>query len=156
MTGPKARFDPDAEADSIIGALESRCNALGVHPGLFPKVARMMGMLFTCAAADRRQAGRLDDARRIAAVLTAFARKLGRRDPAEAEFHLIMSHAFAQESKNAWKVEDFPAIEMALRKSLDEARTAIRLDPRNVNARIQVAGIQDKLVGLVSGRLLSR
>ena len=54
--------------------------------------------------------------------------------------------AFEQESKNAWKVEDYATIEDALRKALGEACTALRLDPRNADARLQVAVLQDKLI----------
>jgi hypothetical protein len=60
--------------------------------------------------------------------------------------------AFSQESKNAWRVPDYTAIEDALRKALGAAHTALRLDPRNTEARVSVAVIQDKLVGLAAGR----
>ena len=73
-----------------------------------------------------------------------------RRDPNEAAFHLVLCAAFAQESKNAWKIEDYATIEDALRKALGEACAALRLDPRNADARLEVAILQDKLVTLVS------
>ena len=44
--------------------------------------------------------------------------------------------AFEQEAKNAWKVKDYATIEDALRKALGEACTALRLDPRNADARL--------------------
>ncbi len=99
---------------------------------------------------EQRKAGLLDDARRTAACLSAFAKRLARRDPDEAAFHLLLSEAFEQESKNAWKVEDYTAIEEALRKALGEARTALSLDPRNITAPMRVGSLQDKLAGLPS------
>ena len=146
---PKGRLEPDASADSLIRALESRCDALGVDHSLFPKAALMMARIGVRRAAEQRRAGRLDDARRTTASLSAFAAKLARRDPDEAVFHLVLGIAFEQESKNAWKVEDYATIEERLRKALGAARTALRLEPLNREARILVSSFQDKLAGLV-------
>jgi len=148
---PRGRFDPYARADSIIRALESRCEALGADHSLLPAVALRVANIAASRGSAQRQAGRLDDARQIAACLSAFANRLERRDPKEAAFHLLRSDAFVQESKNAWQVKDFAAIDEALRKALGEARIALSLDPRNTNTRIRVAGIQDKLIALPSG-----
>jgi hypothetical protein len=122
---------------------------------LFPAAAFQVAGMAASRGAEQRKAGRLDEARRTAACLFAFAKRLARRDPDEAVFHLILSDAFAQESKNAWKVEDYTAIEEALQKALGAARTALRLDPRNLDARLTVASVQDKLVGLaLQGKLV--
>jgi hypothetical protein len=142
--------DPDAHADAVIRALESRCEALGVDRSLLPAAALRVASIAAVRGSEQRKAGRLDDARRTVACLSAIARKLERRNPAEPEYHVILSEAFSQESKNAWRVEDYPAIEETLRRALGEARTALRLDPQNVPARIKVASLQDKLVGLSS------
>ena len=111
-----------------------------------------MSNIAAARGAEQREAVRPDDARETAACPSAFAKLLARRDPNEAAFHLVLSMAFDQESKNAWKVGDFATIEDATRKALGEARTALRLDPRSADARTNVANIQDKLVGLASGR----
>ena len=58
----------------------------------------------------------------------------------------------SRNQKTPGRVQDYTAIEDALRKALGEARTALRLDPRNAEARLDVATLQDKLVGLPSGR----
>ena len=144
----QGRLDPDAHAHAVIRALESRCEALGVDPALLPAAAFQVAGIAACRAAEQRKAGRLDDARQTAACLSAFAKTLARRDPNEAAFHLVLCMAFEQESKNAWQVEDYATIEDALRKALGEACTALRLDPRNAEARLSVAGLQDKLVAL--------
>ena len=149
---PQGRLDPDAHAHAVIRALESRCEALGVYPALLPAAAMQVAGIAVGRGAEQRKAGRLDDARRTAACLSAFAKMLARRDPNEAAFHLVLCEAFEQEAKNAWKVKDFPTIEAATRKALVAACTALRLDPRNTAARMKVAGLQDKLVGLTSQR----
>ena len=149
-------LDAYAHADAVIRALESRCDALGVGPSLFPAAAFHVAGIAANRGAEQRKAGRLDDARYTAACRSAFAKTLLRRDPNEAAFHLVLSAAFVQESKNAWKIKDYTTIEHALRKALGEACTALRLDPRNADARLEVAILQDKLVGLVSERPTSR
>jgi hypothetical protein len=150
------RLDPYAHADAVIRALESKCEAIGVGPSLLPAAAFHVAGIAASRGYEQRKAGRLDDARQTAACLSAFAKTLVRRDPNEAAFHLVLSAAFVQESKNAWQVKDHARIEDGLRKALGEACTALRLDPRNSDARLDVATLQDKLVGLVSERPSSR
>ncbi len=149
---PQGRPDPEVHARAVILALDSKCEALGVYPALLPATATQVCGIAYGRAWEQRSAGRLDDARWTAASLFAFAKVLARRDPKEAAFHVVLSEAFDQEAKNAWKVKDFPTIEAATRNALVAAWTAIRLDPRNTAARIKVAGLQDKMVGLTSGQ----
>jgi tetratricopeptide (TPR) repeat protein len=149
---PQGRLDPDVHARAVILALDSRCEALGVYPALLPAAAAQVCGIAAGRAAEQRKAGRLDDARWTAASLFAFGKVLVRRNPNEALFHALLSDAFEQQAKNAWKVNDFPTIEAATRNALVAACTAIRLDPRNTYARVKVAGLQDKIVGLNSQR----
>jgi serine/threonine protein kinase len=153
---PEWRLDPDAHAHAVLLAIESRCKALGVYPALVPAAAFQVSGFAVARCAEQRKAGRLADARRTAACLSAFAELMAKKDPNEALYHLLLCSAFEQESKNAWKVHDYTAIEAALRKALGEASTALRLDPRNADARLVVSGLQDKLIRLVSERPGSR
>ena len=121
-------------------------------PPCFPPRQCRCAALLSVGPAEQRKAGRLDDARWTAASLFAFGKVLARRDPNEAVFHVVLCEAFEQEAKNAWKVNDFPTIEAATRNALVAACTALRLDPRNTAARMKVAGLQDKMVGLTSQR----
>jgi hypothetical protein len=144
------RLDPSAHAQVVIRALESRCEAIGVGPSLLPAAAFHMAGITANRGAEQRKAGRLDDACHTAACLSAFARTLVGRNPDEAAFHQVLSMAFVQESKNAWRIPDHTTIEDRLRKALSEAYIALRLDPHDAGARINVAILQDKLVALVS------
>jgi eukaryotic-like serine/threonine-protein kinase len=145
-------LDPHAHADAMIRALESRCAAFGVDRSWLPTASLEVAAIAGVCGAEQRRAGHLDDARQTAACLSAFAKLLVRNNPRNAAFHLLLSSAFVQESKNAWQVDDFTAIEAAYRNALGEACTALRLDPRSADARINVANLQDRLVGLASGR----
>jgi hypothetical protein len=148
----KGRLDPDAHAYAVIQALESRCEALSAGRPLFPAAAFQAACVAAARGAEQRNSRHLDDARHTAACLSALAKTLARRDPNEASFHLLLSMAFEQESKNAWQTKDFAAIEIALMKALGEACTTLRLDPLNAVARLRVADLQEKLVGVALDR----
>jgi serine/threonine protein kinase len=145
---PRGRLDPDDHGRAVVQALDSKCEDLAVYPALRPATAAAVCVLAVGRAAEQRNAGRLDDARWTTASLCAFGKILALRDPNEAQFHVVLSEAFEQEAKIAWQVEDFPTIEAATRNALVAARTAFHLDPRNGAARMKVAGLQDKIVGL--------
>jgi hypothetical protein len=144
------RLDPYAHADAVIRALESRCEALGVGHSLLPAAAFQVAGIAASRGGEQRKVDRLDDALHTAACLSAFAKTLVRRDHNEAWFHLVLCQALAQESKNARRIPDHAKVEDGLRKALGEACTALRLDPRNAQARLDVAILRDKLVTLVS------
>ena len=148
----KGHGDPDANADAVIRALESRCAALGVDRSVLSAAALEVAGIGARRGAEQRHTHRLDDARQTALCLSAFAKALVRKDPGNVAFRLVLCSAFVQEAKNAWQLEDYTAIEAADRNALSEACTALRLDPRNADARLNVANLQDKLVGLASRR----
>ena len=154
--GPEGRFDPEAHAASIIRAIEARCEALGIGPAALPISAYHIANSAAARASTQRRAGRLDDARRTVASLSAFAKALVRRDPGEAMFHVLLCQAFEQESKNAWRVDDRALVEETLRKALGEARLALQLAPGDMAARMKVSNLQDKLAGLESDPPASR
>ena len=149
---PRGRLEPDVHARAVVRALDSKCAALGVHPALLRAATIQVCGNAVGRSAEQRRAGRLADARWTAAFLLAFGQVLAQRNPSEATFHVVLCEAFDQEAKNASKARDFPTVEAATRKALVAAWTAIHLDPRNEAARIKVAGLQDKMVGLTSRR----
>jgi eukaryotic-like serine/threonine-protein kinase len=86
-------------------------------------------------AASQRKAGWLDQADRTAALYTAFSQALVRRFPGRASWHLCLAEAYVQQSKNAWKRENMPAIKRALEQSIETLNVAIRLDPNDARIR---------------------
>ena len=58
----------------------------------------------------------------------------------------------SRKSKNAWKVKDFAHDRSGDAEGPGRGLAALHLDPRNTDARLKVAGLQDKMVGLVSER----
>ncbi len=51
-----ASLDPDAHAHAVIRALESRCEALGVYPAMFPAAASGVAGIAAYRAAEQRHA----------------------------------------------------------------------------------------------------
>ena len=152
----KGQLNADAHADWVIRALESRCGPLGVNHTLLPEAALQVAYIAAIRCKEERHAGRLADARQTTACLSAFAKRLAREDPDNAIFHMVLCVAYELESKDAWKCNDYAAIEDALQKGLREASVATRLDPQNAHARQTLATLKDKLVSLVSERPGSR
>jgi serine/threonine protein kinase len=151
---PDVGLDPGTNAHELLLAIESRCKVLGVYPTLLPAAAYQVGCVAFLRSWKQRNSGDLAAARRTTASQFAFAMLMAKRDPNEAFYHLLLSQAFEQESKNAWKVHDFKTIEGSLRKSLAEASIALRLDPEKGDARMRVAGLQDKIIRLAAERPL--
>jgi tetratricopeptide (TPR) repeat protein len=151
-----SRLDPDAHADFLIRALKTRCEAIGVNYHLLPEAAIQVAGSAFYRAKEQRAAGRPDEARQTTRSLAAFARTLAQSDPDEPAFHVLRCIAFEQEAKDAWEVKDYALIQATLSQALGEASTALRLDPKNAEARSRVAGLQDKLFKLASERPASR
>ncbi len=119
---------------------------------LAPKVALKLTDLVKYRAAAQRRIGRLGDADGTVGWLMAFARRLVRDWPDQSESHMVLSEAHLQVSKNAWKREDYPTIERALRQALESARHAVSLDPRHEGARRLVDSLLPRLALFDAGR----
>ncbi len=144
--------EPEASAEPLLSSFRSRCRALGLDERLAPNVALKLADLVTIRAAEQRRIGRLGDADGTVRGLMVFAWRLVRDHPDQPESHMILSVAYLQVSKNAWKREDYPAIERALRQSLKSARHARDLDPRHEGARLLVEKIAPRLALFDAGR----
>jgi hypothetical protein len=100
----------------------------------------------------QRRLGRIDDARRLADRMHAFARFLIARNPGQPVAHLALSTAFTQMAKNAWKIDDRAAVERNWRLALEEARRALVLDPQDARAANEVADLQKRLDLLLASK----
>lgn len=154
--GRAASFDADAHAAAVIRALDAGNESLGLGREGFAAAALAFSHLAAYSGARDRKADHLDEARRTAACLSAVGRALVARDPAEAAFHTVMSSGYQQEAKNAWQIPDHALIEDRLRKALRSAYTALRLQPGDPMARLNVATLQDKLAELAANPPRSR
>ncbi len=102
--------------------------------------------------ARQRRLGRIDEARRSASRVHAFARLMVLRFPGQPVAHLAMCEAFKQMAKNAWEVDDRVAVEHNWRLAIDEARRALFLDPNDTRAGSEVADLQHRIDKLVASK----
>jgi tetratricopeptide (TPR) repeat protein len=94
----------------------------------------------------QRRSGRIDEARRAAGRMHAFARLLAARSPGRSAAHLALCESYKQMAKNAWQpVADRAAIERNWRLAIDEARQALGLDPQDARAGSELADLQKRL-----------
>lgn len=102
--------------------------------------------------ASQRRLGRLDQARRYADRMHAFARLLVARYPRQSVAHLALSLSFNQMAKNAWKTDDHAAVERNWKLALDEARQALVRDPEDARASHEVADLQKRFDLLLASK----
>lgn len=100
-------------------------------------------------ASHQRRSDKLEDARRTADQMHAFARLLVSKHPDQSSAHLALSLAFKQFAKDAWQIKDRSAIERTWKLALEEARQALHFDPQDARARREVIALQRRLEDLV-------
>jgi hypothetical protein len=143
---------PEARAEAIVSALRERCKALGLADSMVTKGGTILSDQAVCTAADQRKLGQLDDARRTADQLMAIARRLVRDFPDRAESSIVLSDAYCQISKNAWKYDDYDTIERSLGQAVEAARHALELDPGREDSRRLAVKLAEKLAAFRAGR----
>jgi serine/threonine protein kinase/tetratricopeptide (TPR) repeat protein len=100
----------------------------------------------------QRRLGKIDEARRAADRLHAFARLVTARYPGEPAAHVLLSESFTQMAKNAWYPFNRAAVERNWKLALDEARRALEIDPQNAHAISRVADLQKRLDKLLASK----
>ena len=120
--------------------------------GNSPSLETEAGYHFTNLLAERaaaeRSYGHLDEARRIADRVHAFASRLAARYANEPDAHLALGEAYMQFYKNAWQIHDWATIERYLRLAIDATQHALLLDPKHAVARVLLEYRQQRLEGL--------
>jgi hypothetical protein len=159
MTDELSRLAASPEADNLsaedwasvsIPLLSMSPTSGRTSPTVDPDASVSFVLRMHDCAAGERHAGRLDQARRIADRLHAFARQLVARYPDQAMAHWALSWAYIEIHKNAWQTKDWAAIEKYLKLGVDAARHALVLDPDNALLRRHLADYQQRLDNLLS------
>jgi hypothetical protein len=122
----------DQQTDRILRLISHLTRTSAYTTVLFPNVlVRELNKI----AMGHRKAGRLDRAERVVALHTGVARELVRKFPACASWHWFLAEAYVQQSKNAWRRENMPAIKRGLEQSIETLHVAMRLDPKDARIR---------------------
>ncbi len=138
----------DREADSILSLLAHVFEALEIKwPTSGGAIGGMINEL-AARAANYRKAGRLDEADRTVAFLTTLAQRWVSSFPEDPVSYLVLSAAFLQRSKNAWKRDDRPAIKQALGQSINALNRALELDPGSEEVHRLLRDRKERLAGV--------
>jgi hypothetical protein len=86
-------------------------------------------------AAGHRAAERFEAGEKTAEFLMNLANQLVRDFPQDARSHILLSEAFLQQSKNAWRRNDHPGIRQALTRSVESLERGLVRDPDNREIR---------------------
>ena len=141
---------PEAWAGTMMFLSRAACVVLGIGDSLIEELdARILGSVQVTAAAQRKK-GKLQEAKKSAERVFAYAHLLVARIPDRSASHLAMSDAYSQICKNAWRDDDRVRVERNLKLALDEARRALSLDPTNARAVRCVPEYERRLRELVA------
>ena len=140
----------EAWTDRVISSVESDATKFDLDHTRIPAIGWMMREYFAGTLAWQRRVGKLGDAHRIADQLLALAERLTRSYPDQAASHMLLSEAYVQRAKNAYREDDAPVIERWERKALDAAVRAATLEPENDEAHGLVKDRRARVKKLVS------
>jgi hypothetical protein len=143
--------DLSAEAwtDRVITRIRSDAAKFAVDQTRIPAIVWFMLRSSAATLVAQRRAGKLGDVRQSVDRLLALATRLTQSHPDHAATYMVLSEAYLERAKLAYRVDDEPVIGWE-RKSLDAALHAATLEPDNDEARSLVNNRRARLDKLVS------
>jgi eukaryotic-like serine/threonine-protein kinase len=146
------KLDPDSWAELIARCLRSSPSAADIPDDCLSDFVDLLSERI----AWQRSLDRIDEAERYAGRMHALARLLVARNRDRAAAHYALCESFKQMAKNAWQINDSPAIERNYKLALDEAHRAFVLDPLDARAAREVADLQRRLDVFLASKPESR
>ncbi len=137
--------DPKAGAVELISAMRQQCSKFGVADSMISATTEVMRVDAVIEASGHRKHGRIDDARLTAARLLAIARQLVGEYPNSASSYRVLSEAYNQIRKNAFRTDDDQLLEEATVQAVETAQRAVALAPDNPEARLHLDGLTERL-----------
>ncbi len=123
----------EAWSDRVITWMRSDAAKFGLDHTRIPSIGWRMTPWFWGTLRLQREAGDLAEAQRIVDRLLALAGRLTRSYPHQAATYMLLSEAYVQRAKNAYRVDGEP-VDGWERKALDAAIHAAALEPENDEA----------------------
>jgi hypothetical protein len=139
----------EAWTDRVISSIKSDATKFGLDHTRIPAIGWTMSHHVAGTMTWQRRVGKLGDARRIADQLLALAERLTRSYPDQAAASMLLSEAYVQRAKIAYRVDGEPVIGWE-RKAFDAALHAATLEPENDEARSLVKNRRARLNKLAS------
>ena len=141
----------EAWTDRVISLIQSDAASFGLDHNHLPAICWRMKDSYWHTLWRQRQAGKLADAQLIVDRLFALAGRLTGSYPNQAVPYLLLSEAYVQRAKIAYRVEDEP-VDGWERKALEAAIQAAAREPENAEARDLVKNRLGRLDKLASSR----
>jgi serine/threonine protein kinase len=139
----------EAWTDRVISSIKSDATKFGLDHTRIPAIGWTMRHHGAGTMTWQRRVGKLGDARRIADQLLALAERLTRSYPDQAAASMLLSEAYVQRAKIAYRVDGEPVIGWE-RKAFDAALHAATLEPENDETRRLVKERRARLNKLAS------
>ncbi len=136
------------DADRIVRLLRDVCEGAELRAPARKVLGSWMIAELVSQAAKQRKAGVLAEAEESVAFLMEIAHELVREFPKEAGSYVVLSEAFLQEYKNAWKRNPPQGIRRGLIQSIDAIQRALDLNPEDEEIRRNYFKRKQRLAGL--------
>ena len=111
-----------------------------------PIIGMIVGLSST--AARQRKAGQLDEADRTVDWYMILANRMLRLHPGYPTSYLVLSDAYSQRSKNAWKRKDLPAVKQCVDWSWSRTLQRAGVDPEDMDVRQLLQDRKERLRGV--------
>jgi serine/threonine protein kinase len=123
----------EAWVDRVISTIKTDAATFHLHDTRIPAILRHLWTRCANALAWQRRSGKLGDARRFADRWVALFEQLTRSYPDQAAAYILLSEAYVEKAKNAYRAVDEPVIGWE-QQALDAAVHAETLEPTNEEA----------------------
>ena len=144
--------DVERAANCIVDHLIDLCRKSHVPWPHAHSTVRVITDELATHASKQRGAGHLHDSETTTALMFALGHRLVRDFPQHPSSHMLLSEAFRQQSKNGWPREDYPAIRLALSKSVEILEHAVLLDPDDFDIQRMLRDCKERLTRVPQGR----
>ena len=138
-------IDPKPYAERLVKTILSlRSRSMDRHDVLYEVVETLM---FDCGqlGPDYRRAKQYEKARLVSRQLTVIADTLVAAFPDSAEALYLRANAHCQHSKDAWKSDDYPAIERETQLAIEDLKKVVELDPEFQRAGNLLGDLKQRL-----------
>ena len=127
--GQTRQQEIDSHAKRMLEQIKAAAVPLDLTSTRSKNVSQRLLNVFGGLAARERRAGRLEIADRVVALHSSLAQCAIQEFPTHAGWFLLLSEAYMQRSKNAWKRNSIADVRVLLKQSIDELMRGALLDP---------------------------
>ena len=155
---PLGRLEPEAHADAVILAIESRCEAIGVDAGVFPAVAYEVAKAASYLGAGATKGRSTGRCPQNLGLSLRIREEAGTAESWRGDVSSREERGFRARSENclAGGSQGLRRDRSGVAAGLGRSRDRIALDPKNFETRSRIASLQEKLIKLTAGRQSSR